>query len=158
MKLALITSFLVIALRFALFKTGHPAEGTDFMFVHFMAIVTLVFFQGKRMLLNDPLTGIADLLREGFKVSAIYALLIGIYLWIHYTYVESAYFGARIDALVALGVAEGNPEELIRERMEKFFTPFNYASMTFFVLLIVGAVNTMLIGLLHHKVLRRITR
>ena len=158
MKLTLITSFLVIALRFLLFKAGRPAEGTDFMFVHFMAIVTVIFFQGKRMLQDDPLTGIADLLREGFKVSAIYALLIGIYLWVHYTHIESDYFRMRIDALVELGVAEGNPEDLIRGRMEKFFTPFNYASMTFFVLLIVGAVNTMLIGLLHHKVLRKITR
>ncbi len=158
MRLALITSVVVIAIRIGMFHSGRPAEGTDFMFVHFMAIVTIVFFTGKGSLTQDPETGIGELLRDGFKNAAVYALIIGAFLWFYYTRIESGYFGSRIDHLVQLGVAEGNPEEVIRPRMEKFFTPFNYASMTFFVLLIVGAVNAMLIGLLHHKVLRKITR
>lgn len=156
MTLTLITAIVVIAVRLAMFHFGRPAEGTDFMFVHFMAIVTIVFFTGKKALTDDPRTGIGELLRDGFKNAAVYALIMGIFLWFYYTNIESTYFQMRIDSLVKLGVAEGNPEEIIRPRLEKFFTPFNYASMTFFVLLIVGAVNAMLIGLLHHKVLRKV--
>ena len=48
-----------------------------------------------------------------------------------------------------------NRRRSIRPRMEKFFTPFNYASMTFFALLVVGGVQALVLGLLHHKVLRR---
>jgi len=53
------------------------------------------------------------------------------------------------------GIADGQPEEIIRPRLEKFFTPFNYASMTFFALLLVGGFNALAVGLLHHKVLRK---
>jgi hypothetical protein len=53
MKLTLITAAAVIGLRLLLFNMGRPPEGTEFMLVHFLAIVTLVFFTGQRMLSRD---------------------------------------------------------------------------------------------------------
>ena len=50
------------------------------------------------------------------------------------------------------------PENVIRPRMERFFTPFNYTTITFFTVLIAGAFNALLLGALHHKMLRRFTR
>jgi hypothetical protein len=155
MNLTLLTVAAVIALRLALFYFGRPPEGTDFMLVHFLAIVTLVFFTGQRMLMEDRRTPFPDMMRDGFRNAAIYALLIGAFLLVYYKLVEPLHFTERINTMVATGVAEGQPEEVIRPRIEKFFTPFNYASMTFFSLLAVGAFNAITIGLLHHKVLRR---
>ena len=60
--------------------------------------------------------------------------------------------------MVAKGVAEGQPENVIRPRMERFFTSFNYTTITFFTMLIAGAFNALLLGALHHKMLRRFTR
>jgi hypothetical protein len=158
MTLTLITALAVILIRIGLFHAGHPAEGTDFMFVHFMALVTIVFFTGKRSLEQDPSINIILLVRDGFKNAAVYALLMGIFLYIYYNTVEDGYFAMRVNEMVAVGVGEGQPEDVIRPRLEKFFTPFNYASMTFFLLLIAGGVNAFLIGLLHHKVLRKVMR
>ncbi len=158
MILTVLTALAVMAIRIGLFYAGRPAVGTDFMFVHFMALVTIVFFTGKLSLEQDHLTGIGDLLRDGFKNAAAYALLMGVFLYVYYHTIEAGYFTMRVNELVAVGVAEGQPEEKIRPQLERFFTPFNYASMTFFLLLIAGGVTAMLIGLLHHKVLRRITR
>ena len=155
MRLTILSALAVMALRFFLFKSGRSPEGTDLLLVHFLAIVTVVFFAGHRMLQQDPQSGFPDLLREGFRNGAVYSLLLGIYLWSHYSFIESAHFTQRIDDLVARGVAEGQPEALIRGRMEKFFTPFNYATISFFALMAVTTVQTLLIGLLHHKVLRR---
>jgi hypothetical protein len=155
LKLTIITTGAVVALRLGLFHLGRPPEGTDFMLVHFLAIVTLVFFTGQRSLAQDVRTPFADLLRDGFRNAAVYALLFGGFLLFHYSVLEPDHFAHRIDDLVARGVAEGQPEEVIRPRIERFFTPFNYASMTFFALLAVAAFNAITIGLLHHKVLRR---
>lgn len=155
MKLTLVAVAAVMGLRLVLFKLGRPPEGTDFMLVHFLAIVTIVFFAGQALLREDKRTPFPDLLRDGFRNGAVYALLFGIFIFTYYKMIEPNYFAHRIDMLVAAGRAAGNPEEIIRPRMEKFFTPFNYASMTFFALLLVGAFNAMLLGLLHHKVLRR---
>ena len=95
------------------------------------------------------------LMREGFKSAALYALLYGAFICFYYLYVQSGYFAQRVELMVQSGLAEGQPEEIIRPRLTKFFTPFNYASITFFTLLLVGAFDALLVGLLHHKVLRR---
>lgn len=155
MTFTLIAAIAIIALRLVLFNMGRPADGTDFMLVHFLAIVTVVYFADARLLRAEPRSGFPDLLREGFRQAALYAVLMLGFLWLYYTQVEDSLFQERIDERVAMAVAEGQPEAVVRERMERFFTPFNYATITFFALLAVGAVQTFVIGLLHHKVMRR---
>lgn len=158
MRLALLTISAVIGLRLLLFKIGRPPQGTDFMLVHFLAIVTIVFFVGHGMLAKDARTSFPHLMREGFKSAAVYALIYGIFLLVYYKVVEPSHFAERVSTMVERGVAQGQPEDVIRPRMEQFFTPFNYASMTFFALLAVGGFNALVVGLLHHKVLRRFRR
>ncbi len=158
MLLAALTALAVIALRLILYYTGQPPEGTDFLIVHFLALVTIVFFTDHRLLTTNKAAGFPDLMREGFKSAAVYAILIAVFIWVYYASVESHYFEHRVNAMVAQGLAEGQPENVIRPRMERFFTPFNYTTITFFALLIAGAFNALLIGMLHHKVLRRFKR
>jgi len=153
---AALVAIAAMALRLILFYTGHPPEGTDFMLVHFLAVVTVVYFTDHRLFTQDISASFPSLMREGFKSAALYALLYGAFIWIYYAAVQDTYFADRVEMLVQSGLAEGQPEEIIRPRLTKFFTPFNYASITFFTLLLVGAFNALLIGLLHHKVLRRL--
>lgn len=155
MKLSLIGVTAVIALRLGLHYAGRSPEGTDFMLVHFLAIVTIVFFTGQRMLHGDARTSFPDLMREGFKSAAVYAVIFSLFLVLHYRLIDPGHFTTRVNEMVERGIADGQPEAVIRPRLEKFFTPFNYASMTFFTLLIVGAFNALAVGLLHHKVLRK---
>jgi hypothetical protein len=155
MNLPLLGVLAVMALRLGLFYSGRPPEGTQFMLVHFLAIVTIVFFTGQRILGRDVRSSFPDLMREGFKSAAIYAVIYGLFLLAYYHWVEPMHFHQRVEDMVARGIADGQPEEVIRPRLEKFFTPFNYASMTFFALLLVGGFNALAVGLLHHKVLRK---
>ncbi|MBX2972081.1 MAG: hypothetical protein KF797_03175 [Flavobacteriales bacterium] len=158
MNLSLIAVGAVMGLRLLLFKLGRPPEGADFMLVHFLAIVTVVFFTGQRLLNADARTTFPDLMREGFKSAAVYAVIYGLFLLAYYHWVEPAHFTTRVNDMVARGIADGQPETVIRPRLEKFFTPFNYASMTFFALLLAGGFNALAVGLLHHKMLRKLRR
>lgn len=158
MKLSLVGIGAVIVVRLVLFQAGRPPEGTEFMLVHFLAIVTIVFFSGQRLLIAEPRTSFPDLMREGFKCAAVYALIYGIFLLAYYHWVEPTHFTDKVNFLVERGVSDGQPEAIIRPRLEKFFTSFNYASMTFFALLLVGGFNALAVGLLHHKVLRKLRR
>lgn len=158
MKLSIISVFAVIALRLLLFKLGRPPEGTDFMLVHFLAIVTVVFFAGQQVLNADPRSSFPVLMREGFKSAAIYAVIYCVFLVAYYHWLEPQHFHQRVEDMVARGIADGQPEEIIRPRLEKFFTSFNYASMTFFSLLLSGGFFALAVGMLHHKVLRKFTR
>lgn len=155
MAIAALAALAVIALRLILFYTGHAPEGADFMLVHFLGAITIVFLIDHRLLTRDLRTPFPDLMREGFKGAALYALLYGAFIWFYYIAIEDSYFAQRVELMVQSGLAEGQPEDVIRPRLTKFFTPFNYASITFFTLLLVGAFDALLVGVLHHKVLRR---
>lgn len=158
MRLALIGVGAVMALRLGLFLAGIPPAGTSFMLVHFLVIVTIVFLSGHGLMARDVRTSFPQLMREGFRCAAIYALLYGIFILAYYHSAEPHHFAQRVNEMVARGVEQGQPEKVIRPRMEQFFTPFNYASMTFFGLLAVGGFHAIAVGLLHHKVLRRLRR
>lgn len=158
MKLTLLAALAVMALRLVLFHMDRTPEGADFMLVHFLAIITVIFFAGQRIMRQDASTVMPDLLREGFKQAALYAVLMMVFLWVYNSTLEAHVFTAKLEERVALGVAEGLPEAEVRERLERFFTPFNYATITFFALLITGAVQSFLIAIVHHKVLRGFMR
>jgi hypothetical protein len=158
MLLAFIAAIAVAALRAIMFHTGRVAEPGDLLFVHFMAIVTVVFFSNKSLLERDRNVPITELLRIGLRNASVYALLTAVFIWMHYETIEAAAFPDRIEELIRRGLAEGQDEGIIRPRIEKFFTPVNYATLTFFALMIAGAINALLIGILHHKFLRNIRR
>lgn len=158
MLLAILTALTVIALRMILFGMDMPAKGTDFMLVHFLAIATVVFFAGLKQLRTNRQSGFPDLVRAGFKCAAVYALLLMVFLWIYHARIETGSFERRIEELVFRAVEEGAAEHQARQRFMGFFTPFNYASMSFFAMLAIGGINALVIGAMHHRILRRAMR
>lgn len=159
MALAILTALAVIALRLILHAIGSPPEGTEFMLVHFIAIVTAIFFTQTRLLRRDKQdAGFPQLVREGFKSASLYALIMLLFLWWYYHAIEPEFFERKLEEMVFKAVEDGQSEELVRPRLMAFFTPFNYASMSFFALLAVGVANALLIGAIHHKLLRRAMR
>ncbi len=78
----------------------------------------------------------------------------GVFIWTYYNAIDVVEFPSKINERVAAVVAAGGNEAKARAELTNVFNPFSYASITFFTLLIVGAMNALIIGLLHHKVLR----
>jgi hypothetical protein len=155
MTLAILAAFAVATYRVALYYMGRPAEGTDLLFIHFMAIVTIVFFTNKRMVDRQPSVELLPLIRSGFRNAAVYSVLTGLFIWLHYNTFEAGHFQQRVEDIIAGEIGAGAPEDVVRPRVERFFTPFNYASLTFFALLLAGGINALLIAMLHYRVLRR---
>lgn len=156
MALALVTAFAVMALRIGLHLAGVRPEGMDFMLVHFLALVTIIFFSRVRILRRPAAGGgFPELLKEGFRTAAAYALALGIFTWVFYLWIDVDHFRLRVDEMVLRGMMEGQPEEIIRPRLEQFFTPFNYATITLFSLLVVSGFLSLFIAAIQHKLLRR---
>jgi len=158
MTLAFLTAFAVMAMRIVLHLLGTTPEGMDFMLIHFLAIVTVVFFTGERLMRGHQPVGFPDLMREGFRNAAVYALLLGLFTWLFFTFIDTDRFRTGVDELVLRFMRAGHDESKIRPDVEKFFTPFNYATITFFALMVVSAILSFILGLLHHKVLRAFRR
>ena len=158
MLLPLLAALAVTTLRMVLHTVGSPVEGSAFMLIHSLALVTVVFFAGVQVLRSDRTASLPPLMRANFRSAAVYALATAVMLWAYYTWFDPQYFPHRIDQLVAMGVGEGQPETVIRPRMERFFTPFNYATITLAALLLCGAVLAGISAVFQHKVLRRVRR
>ncbi|HMQ75045.1 MAG TPA: hypothetical protein PKE21_00170 [Flavobacteriales bacterium] len=155
MRTAFLVALASMALRVVLLGVGRAPDPPFYMPVHLLALVLIPFLAARSVLHDEPRSGVPQLFRAGFRAAALYTLSIAAFLLAYYTWMDVTSFPVHINALVDQAVAAGHDEADARSRFERFFTPFNYASLSFFLLLLLGAFNTLLTTLLVHKVLRR---
>ncbi len=155
MRTAFFVALAVMALRVGLFYTGRSLEGTDFMFVHLLALSVIAFFSGHAMLGEDRNSSFPMLVRASFIACAIYAIMMGVFIWTYYNAIDLVEFPSKINERVTAIVAAGGNEAKARADLHKVFNPFSYASITFFALLFAALGNALLFSAVHHKVLRR---
>ncbi|MBL8009731.1 MAG: hypothetical protein JNJ64_03910 [Flavobacteriales bacterium] len=155
MKTAFFVALAAMALRVVLLGADRAPDPPYFMPVHLLALVIIPFLAAREQLHGEPRSGVPQLFRVGFRATALYTLVMAAFLLAFYTWMDVTSFPVHINALVDQAVAAGHPEAEARSRFERFFTPFNYASLSFFLLLLLGAFNALLTTLLVHKVLRR---
>ena len=158
MMLAPITALVAYGLRLLLHHLERSPEKGEFMFVHLLFIALLAFYGVHRGLRQEIHSTFPTLLRQAFRNVALYALVFTPFIWSFYVHVDQGHFPERIDRLVELAIVEGQPEAVVRERLSGFFTPFNYATLTLFGLLLCGAANALVMAAIGHKVLRRFMR
>lgn len=147
-----------IALRIGLHAIDIPVEPFQFWPVHLLSLVLIAYLSGYRQLKLDRQSGFGPLMRDGMRDTVVYAVLIALFSWAFYTYLDTTAFADRNALLVEGLVNDGFSEEQASQKVQGFFTPSNYAGFTFLGLMIVGAVNTLLFALIHHKLLRKFMR
>ncbi|MBK8341426.1 MAG: hypothetical protein IPK99_16265 [Flavobacteriales bacterium] len=158
MKTAFVIAVLSMVLRVALFSTDHAPEPPFYMPAHLLALVLIPFLVGRSELLASSEASITHLFREGLRASALYVLLTGFFLYAFYTWMDVTSFPVHVNALVDQAVLAGKDEADARARFSEFFSPFNYASLSFFLMLLLAAFNTLLVTVLLHKVVRPLAR
>ena len=147
---------IAISLRIGLFYAGVALPGFTFGFVLLGFVVLLAFLSGFFELNEEPNAPMPALFRAGLRSTAVFALLYACFTYLFFHVINTQEFPTRIDAMVKEAVATGNPEALVRERLNAFFNPGKYAFMTFIGLLSMGALNALLFAIVHHKFLRRL--
>ena len=158
MRSTLFFAFAAMATRTGLFLTGHHVQAFHFWPVHLLFLVLVTFFVGHFTLREDPETGLAELMRSGMREAAIYALLLGIFIWVFFTFINVNEFPDRIALLVKGLVDSGHTEAEARAKVSGFFTPGTYSFLTFMCLFVGGAINAVFFAFVHDKVLRRFAK
>lgn len=158
MRTSLIIAGIVIALRTGLYYAGVRVEAMEFVPVHLLAVVLIAYLSGFFLLRADASNGMAALIRNGLRDTALYALLIAFFVYFFFTYINVTEFPERNAMMIDGFVKDGHSEAEARERVERFYSQSGYASITFFGLLMLGVLNTLLFAVVHHKVLRRFRR
>ncbi len=154
-KLAFWLALLAMALRAALHYAGVVVAPFDFALVHLLFIVAATWSSGYFLLRLDPSRGFGELMRAGFQSAMLYAILLAAFTWCFYTWIEPDAFSAYNERLIQGFAAQGHPAEEARKKVEALYNATNYTVLSFFGLLMTGALNTVLFALVHDKLLRR---
>lgn len=154
-KFTLVLTLVVATFRAALFWAGVDVKPMSPVPVHLFAIILIAYFSGHFLLNRDPSRQFGELLRAGFQDVVVYAILIAIFTWIFYTFLDTTAFSTYNERLVEGFVAEGYDEIEAREKVGKLYNATSYAAITFFGCFLAGTASSFAFAILHHKVLRR---
>lgn len=154
-KLTLLLALLAMVLRTSLYYAGVPVAPFQFALVHLLFLVLAVWFSGYFLLRRDPSRGFGELLRAGFQSAMVYSLLLALFIWFFYTAIDPNAFAAYNERLIQGFVEQGHPLALATQKVNSLYNAGNYAALTFFGLLMSGAMNAIAFGLVHDKLLRR---
>lgn len=148
-------ALLAMALRTVLFYAGFTIAPFDFILIHLLFIVLAIYFSGHFLLGRDPSRGAGELMRAGFQSAVLYALLLSAFTWIFYKTMDTNAFNIYNNKLVEGFIAQGQPEDLAREKVGAMYNAGTYSMLTFFGLFMAGSFNALLFALIHDKLLRR---
>jgi hypothetical protein len=115
----------------------------------------IAFFAGHALLGVERHATFPLLVKVSFAGCVLYAVMMGVFIWVYYTGIDIIEFPSKINERVAAAVAAGGNDAKERAKLTSMFNPFSYASITFFGLLFASLGNALLFSAVHHKVLRR---
>ena len=156
MRYTLLIAFAAIMLRWLLHADKAITDGHTFSPIHLLALLLVVFFAQRSAMVSDRNITFPMLVRAGFRNAAVYALLIAVFAYALYVWIDPLHFPIHINERVDMAVADGIAEADARQRFETMFSPFNYATLTLVAFMGAGIVYSLLVGVLHHKVLRKL--
>ena len=154
-KLTLLLALLAMVLRTALFYAGVAVAPFQFALVHLLFLVLAIWFSGYFLMGRDPSRGFGELLRAGFQSAMVYALLLTVFIIFFYKVIDPNAFVAYNERLIQGFVKQGHPLAAATQKVNALYNAGNYAALTFFSLLMTGALNAVFFGLIHDKLLRR---
>ena len=158
MRIAIILALGASFIRWTLHANGTLTNGGDFVPFHLLFVLVAVFIAGWRLVRTDPDCNVPRLFRAGFQAGAIYTLIISFFAYALYSWIDPTFFPIRVNEMVDQAMAAGRTEAEARERIEGFFSPFKYATITLFSFVVISAVDAFVCAVLHHKLLRPVRR
>lgn len=156
MAFTLILALGACFIRWTLHDNGTITVGTDFMPVHLLLLLLVIFMAGREAMKKDASVHVPGLFRHGFRAGVIYTVIVAAFAYVLYTWLDPTFFPIKVNALIDEAVKQGREPAEARERIGSFYTPFLYATMTLSAFLILSALNAIVCAIVHHKFLRKV--
>lgn len=152
MKIALVMSAIAIGLKLGLFAMGveQRAASKIVMAMHLFLILGGTFFGVRGYVMDHPDAAVKDRVKAGMRVGGIYALIISVFVFCYYQYIDTTYFPEMIANRIELAKSAmvENPDinlENVKKTGEMFFNPKVHATITLFGLVVTGVIYSVLI-------------
>ncbi|MFB1021651.1 MAG: DUF4199 domain-containing protein [Vicingaceae bacterium] len=121
-------------------------------------VIMIGVFLGIRLFkeMSETKTGFIADVKAGIKVVGMYAVLMSLFVYVYYTFIDPNYFPTKIDsqmaALESSGRATGNELVKSRETAQVILAPYFQSTITLILYLLLGAFYSSLITFFVRKV------
>ncbi len=162
-KYALTITALAIILKLAIFFGGYNFKWPDDYYLYMVFLIILVgVFLGMRtrIIETNSTISLKQLIKEGCKIAALNAVFFAVFLYVYYSFIDTAYFQHKIQETMALMDQRGDSvEEMMRYYMNAkyfIFAPNNVAYFALFGYLFLGCAYAILSGILLRRNLKQV--
>lgn len=149
-KYALGAAGLSVLAKLVYFFQFSPDEDWD-MYVRFfyLLVFLIALMLGVREERSLRTTTFTDDVKSGMKVTSVYAMVLSLFTWLYYKFINPAYFAERINRVVTAATEAGQEDlENTRNTAEFIFNAFTHSTLTLFGMMVVGFFYTLVLVLL----------
>lgn len=165
---ALIFSGVSILTKFLIFVSGKTFDLTIdsyAMYLNLFLILASIFLSIRYFKQKNTQSIFLDDFKNGMKSAALFALMVSVYTFIHYKFIDDVYLTKRIENRMQMAnsydenLLKNNPKQFTKiqflekeQAMSEFiFSPFNHASFVLFGYLIIGMIYSIGVTFLGRK-------
>ena len=148
-----------VGAKLALYLVNLPQEKMAMYTIFMLLLVILVgsFFTVRKFKMISSDIDMKSLVKAGMKSTTLFAVFMGIFVFIYYSYIDTHYFPDLIADRIELAKAAAveNPDinlENVQKMGEMWFSPKTHATITLFGLTVAGAIYSFFISLFMRKV------
>lgn len=156
-RIALLLALLPMIGKLAGFAYGVSAGDSQsfFILMHIFLLLVGVFFA---LRMQTPDSSFLEDVKQGMKAVGVYSMASAFFMYVYYKFIDTQYFPNKIASMVANTdlAATGKTSEDITTTYETFFTAFNWTTLSLVAWMLAGLIYTVLLTLLHRKVLRKL--
>ncbi|MAY82796.1 MAG: hypothetical protein CMP59_01550 [Flavobacteriales bacterium] len=123
------------------------------IFANLFVLMTGVFF-GIRLFKSNQkeATSFFDDFKAGMRVASIYALLISVFFYVYYSYIDSSYFDIRIQTQIeSMQNLDQIDKDNAREMLDLIYSPYIWSTSSLLGYLFLGSFYSAIIAFLVRK-------
>lgn len=153
LNIALNFALIGILVKFTIFILELPREYA--IYGYFLFILFALFFGLRKHFEKKGYQGIGNTVKEGMRIASVYSIVITLFTYIYYTYIDSGFLQSRLTERILeaqeLGYSEEQIEQ-VRASGEFFFSVSMHTSFTLFGFMIVGLIYSVIWAIIFWKV------
>ncbi|GAB5539454.1 MAG: hypothetical protein Salg2KO_15570 [Salibacteraceae bacterium] len=147
-NISIIAALTCVIAKMSYFLILAPDEAWDnYVRLYYLFAFLVALFFGlrsyKKSFLNSDFT---HDVKTGMKITSIFALIVALFTWVYYRWINPSYFEQRIEEAIAQAPAES--VEAITSNVELIFNPFTHSTITLFGMMVIGFFYTLIVVLI----------
>ena len=147
-NIAIIAALTGVIAKMTYFLTLAPKEAWDnyVRLFYLLAFLIALFFGLRSFKKRATRSDFTHDVKTGMKITSIFSLIISIFTWVYYKWIDPEYFANRISE--AMSQAPEESIEAVETNVSFIFNAFTHSTITLFGMMVIGFFYTLIVVLI----------